>query len=129
MTTPSPAQQIASEISSLQSKLSSLQKSVQLADIRDNVEDLQAKIAASSQRIAAVRQKGYVFEKVLEGQASGLSQQWVKIHPSINQQINMQAANLQAAIKPVETRMSQLFALARNPAAARPVLGNPAITG
>jgi predicted nucleic acid-binding Zn-ribbon protein len=122
MTTPSPAQQLANDISSMQSKLSSLQKSVQLADVRDNVEDLQGKIAASSQRIAALRQKGYVFEKVLEGLASGLSQQWAKIHPSINQQINMQAANLQAAIKPMEARMSQLSALARNPAAARPVL-------
>ena len=122
MTTPSPAQQIASEISSLQSKVSSLQNKVRLTDARDGIEDLQVKISSSTQRIASLRQKGYVFEKVLEEQATNLLQQWTRLHPSINQQINMQAANLQASIRPIETQMSQLTVLARNPASARSLL-------
>ena len=122
MTVPNPAQQIASEISSLQSKVSSLQKSVRLTDARDGIEDLQVKISSSAQRIAVLRQKGYVFEKVLEEQAKSLVQQWSRLYPTLNQQINIQASNLQASIKPIEAKMSQLSILARNPATARSFL-------
>jgi predicted nucleic acid-binding Zn-ribbon protein len=122
MATPSPAQQLANDISSLQSKLGSLQQSVRLTNARDAVEDLQTKVNGAAQRIAALRQKGYVFEKNLESQAASLAQQWNALHPSINQQINSQAMNLQASIRPLETQMSQLAVAARNPMAARPLL-------
>ncbi len=122
MATPSPAQQLASEISALQSKLGSLQQSVRLAKARDAVEDLQTKVAGMPQRVADLRQKGYVFEKEMENQASGLAQQWNGLQPSINQQINSQSMNLQMSIRPIETQMSQLAVAARNPMAARPLL-------
>lgn len=122
MATPSPVQQFTTDVNALQSKVSSLQKSVRLAEVRDAVEDLQVKVAGISQRIGGLRQKGYVFEKTLEQQAANLSQQWTRVHPSINQQINLQATNLQASMRPIETQMSQLTVLSRNPASARPLL-------
>lgn len=122
MATPSPAQQLASDISALQTKVGWLQQSVRLTKARDAVEDLQTKVNSAVQRIANLRQKGYVFEKELEDQAANFAQQWTSLYPSINQQVNMQSMNLQASIRPIETQMSQLSVAARNPAAARPLL-------
>ncbi len=122
MTTPSPAQQLASDISSLQTKIGSLQESVRLSRVRDAVEDLQTKITNAPQRIAALRAKGFVFEAKLEEQAAILAKQWAGVHPSISQQIAVQAANLQTSIRPIESQMTQLATAARNPAAARPLL-------
>ncbi|MBI4731121.1 MAG: hypothetical protein HY781_03145, partial [Chloroflexi bacterium] len=122
MATPSPAQQLASDISALQTKVGWLQQSVRLTKARDAVEDLQTKVNSAVQRIANLRQKGYVFEKELEDQAANFAQQWISLYPPINQQVNMQSMNLQASIRPIETQMSQLAVAARNPAAARPLL-------
>lgn len=122
MATPSPAQQLANDISALQSKIGSLQQSVRLTEARDEVEDLQTKVNSAAQRIAGLRQKGYVFEKKLEEQASDLVKQWAAVYPSLNQQINLQASSLQASIRPIESQMTQLSLAARNPIAARPLL-------
>jgi hypothetical protein len=122
MATPSPAQQLASDISALQTKVGWLQQSVRLTKARDAVEDLQTKVNSAVQRVADLRQKGYVFEKELEDQAANFVQQWTTLSPPVNQQINMQAMNLQASIRPIETQMTQLANAARNPAAARPLL-------
>lgn len=122
MATPSPAQKLASDISALQTQIASLQSSVRLKDARDAVEDLQTRINSAAQRIASLRQKGYVFEMKLEDQAADLTRQWTVLQPTVNQQINTQAANLQASIRPIEAQMSQLAVASRNPVAARPLL-------
>jgi predicted nucleic acid-binding Zn-ribbon protein len=124
MATPSPAQQLASDVSALKTKVGWLQDSVRLAKARDAVEDLQTKVNGMTQRIANLRQKGYFFEKELENQAAAFAQQWTALYPSINQQINTQSANLQASIRPIEMQMTQLNSLLNNPAAARPVLSS-----
>lgn len=122
MTTPSPAQQFASDVSALNSKVSRLQDSVRLAKVRDNMEDLQTKVNGMAQRVTGLRQRGYVFEKKLEEQAADFARQWTALQPSVAQQVNIQAANLQASIRPIEMQMTQLNSLLNNPAAARPVL-------
>lgn len=122
MATPSPVQQLANDVSSLRTKIGQLQESVRLSRARDAVEDLQTKVTGMAQRIANLRQKGYVFEKELENQAAGFAQQWNALQPSVNQQIVSQAATLQASIRPIEMQMTQLNAMLNNPAVARPVL-------
>ena len=52
MTTPSPAQQIASDISALQTKIGWLQENVRLTKARDAVEDVQTNVNGMAQRIA-----------------------------------------------------------------------------
>ncbi|NTV37604.1 MAG: hypothetical protein HGA82_00140, partial [Anaerolineales bacterium] len=120
--TPSPAQQLASDISALQTKVGWLQEGVRLTKARDAVEDLQTKVTGLTQRIANLRAGGYVFEKELDNQAATFAQQWTTLQPGINQQLNIQASSLQASLRPIETQMTQLNAAARNPAAARPLL-------
>ena len=108
MTTPSPAEQFTTDLQALQSKVSDLQKSARLSEVSDAIEDVQTSVNNMARRIADVRQRGYVFEKELEAQAAGFVTQWAQIHPSLVSQINQQAATLQAALRPIESQLSQL---------------------
>ncbi len=110
MTTPSPAQQIADNIRALQTRIGWLQDSVRLAKVRDAVEDLQTTVNGMGQCIANLRQRGYVFEKELENQATNLVQQWALLYPNLQMQINTQSATLMNALRPIEMQMPQLNA-------------------
>ncbi len=122
MATPSPIQQLAGDISALKAKVGNLQNSVRLNQARDALEDLQTKVNGLGQRIANLRAKGYVFEKELENQAAAFVEQWAALAPGVQQQVNVQAAALQASLRPIEVQMVQLNAAAHNPAMARPLL-------
>jgi len=123
MATPNPAQQIADEISSLQSKVGELQGSVRLTKARDAVEDLQTTINGLAQRIATLRTRGYLFEKDMENQAQAFVGSWALLYPNLQSQINIQASTLENSLRPIEMQMPQLSAVASNPAAARGLLG------
>jgi len=122
MATPSPAQQIADEIRTLQNDVNSLQSSVRLSNTRDALEDLQTNLNGLSQRIATLRTRGYVFEKDLETQAQALVESWGLLYPNLQAQLNQQSSILIAALRPIELQMPQLAAAARNPGAARGLL-------
>lgn len=108
MTTPSPAEQFTSDLHSLQTQIGSLQQAARLNQSSDAVEDLQTSVNGILQRIARIRQRGYVFEKELEPQAAGLVEQWAKIHPTLVSQINQQSQTLQNMLRPLETQLAQL---------------------
>ncbi len=122
MSTPTPEQKIASEISSLQSRLGRLQDGVRLSRARDALEDTQTKIKGLPIRIKKLREAGYAFEKELETQAEDFVRQWMALNPSLVSSANQQAASLQAALRPLEAQMTQLAALKSNPTAARPAI-------
>jgi hypothetical protein len=123
MATTDPAQQIASDISSLQSKVGDLQQSVRLAKTRDAVGDLQTTVNGLPQRIASMRTRGYVFEKDMEAQAQAFIQSWALLYPNLQAQLNMQSNTLVNSLRPIEMQMPQLIAASANPAAARGLLG------
>jgi septal ring factor EnvC (AmiA/AmiB activator) len=124
MATPTPAQQIASEISALKTKIGWIQDNVRLAKLRDAIEDIQTTINGMGQRVVNLRQKGYVFEKTLESQATDFSKQWAILYPSVQQQTNIQSGSLTASLRTIESQLPRLTSLANNPAAARQVLNN-----
>ncbi len=124
MATPSPVEQIASEISSLQTKIGWMQDGARLKNALDAIEDLQTSVNGMQQRIAGQRTKGYVFEKDLEGQAADFVRQWNQLHPSLVSQINLQSASLQSSLRSLEQNMSRLNALRTNPSAARPLIAS-----
>ena len=90
--------------------------------MRDAVEDLQTAVNGMGQRIANSRQRGYVFEKELENQATNLVQQWALLYPNLQMQINTQSAALMNGLRPIEMQMPQLNAAAYNPAIAQSLL-------
>ncbi len=124
MATPSPAQQIANDISSLQSTVGTLQGSVRLTRARDAVEDLQTNVNGLAQRVATLRTRGYVFEKDMETQAQAFVESWALLYPNLQSQINLQSSALVNSLRPIEMQMPQLSAAAGNPAAARGLLGS-----
>jgi len=124
MATPNPAQQIADEINTLQTKVGDLQGSVRLTKARDAVEDLQTTLNGLAQRIATLRTRGYVFEKDLENQAQAFVGSWTLLYPNLQSQINTQSSALVNSLRPIEMQIPQLTAAAGNPAAARGLLGS-----
>ena len=108
MATPSPAEQFASELTALQSRISSLQDSTRLNRVRDTVEDFQTAVNGLAQRIATLRERGYAFEKELEGQAADFAKQWTALYPTLVAQINQQSATLAADLQLIEAQIAQL---------------------
>jgi len=102
------AEQVQSEIQSLQSTLGDLQSSVRLTDVRDRVEDLGSTVGGLDRRIESLREGGYAFEKELEGQARDLAREWSKIVPGLEREIESEANVLEEAIRPLESQLSLL---------------------
>lgn len=124
MTTPSPVDQIASNISSLQTRIGWMQDSVRLKNALNAIEDLQTIVNGMRQRISNLRTAGYVFEKTLEAQAADLAIQWNSLRPPLVSQINMQSTGLQGSIRSIELKMTQLNGLRTNPSAAQTLISS-----
>ncbi len=120
MSNESLADQIRSDIDSLQSSLRDLQDAVRLSNIRDNVEDLQTTVNGMDQRIASLRSRGYAFEKELEGKAADFAEQWAKLAPNINSQLERDAQSLSRSLRPIETQIVELAGKSGAPLALKP---------
>lgn len=122
MATPTPQQQLDSEISALQSALKRLQDAARFNNTRGAVERLDADIGSLPGQIAALRTQGYAFEKGLELEAMQIQAEWRGIEAITRSQIETQSAPLQAELRALEAQMTQLAAQRANPALARPNL-------
>lgn len=122
MATPTPQQQFESEFSSLQLALKRLQDAARLNNTRGAVERLDADIASLPGQVAALRTRGYAFEKGLELETMQIQADWRGIESIARMQIERQAAPMQAELRALEGQMSQLAAQRANPALARPAL-------
>lgn len=116
-----PAEQIAKEISSLQSDIKALQSAAQLSDLRNDLDKIESKTTGLAARVAAVRGRGYVFEKNLELSVANIPARWAKIVADVKVQIDLQSRELKNRMVSVENQMSRLASSAGNPAAARPL--------
>ncbi len=108
MSNQSLAEEVRSDIRSLQSSLRELQDNVRLSNIRDSVEDLQTSVNGMDRRIASLREKGYAFEKELERQAEDFATQWAELVPTINRQIEADTQVLSRSLRPLETQIVNL---------------------
>jgi len=112
------AEQIKSDIQSLQSSLRDLQSGVRLADIRDSLEDLSTTVKGLDRRVKSLREHGYAFEKDLEGIAGEFEKEWSGMVPNIKNQIEKEARNLELSLHPLETGITQVAAAANTGLAA-----------
>ena len=108
MADQSLAEQVQNEIQSLQSTVGDLQSSVRLTDIRDRVEDLGSTVSGLDRRIESLREKGYAFEKKMEGQTQDLVKEWNKIAPGLLRQIESEAKSLEDDLRPLESQLGLL---------------------
>ena len=120
MSNQSLAEQVKSDLQSLQSSVNDLQTSVRMTDIRDSVEDLQSSINGMDRRIESLRQRGYAFEKDLEEKAAEFEKEWRGIAPKIEAQIEKEASSLEASLRPLETQITGYAGKSAAPAALQP---------
>jgi predicted nucleic acid-binding Zn-ribbon protein len=117
-----PAEQIAKEISALQSDISSLQSGVQLSSLRNDLDKIESKTAGLTERIIAVRTRGYLFERNLEAESADIPGRWSTLNATVQAQINAQTSVLQGLMRSIEAQMTRLSALVSNPSAAQPLI-------
>ena len=120
MTDQTPAEKLKSELQDLGSSLRDLQSSARLTDLRDRVEDLGGAVNGLDQRIAALRDKGYAFEKELEVQAADFAGSWAEISPGLEREISREAAVLKRSLVPLESQLADLSGARGVPAALLP---------
>lgn len=108
MTSQTPAEKLKNELGDLGSSLRDLQSSARLTDLRDRLEDLGGSVNKLDQRIAALREKGYAFEKELEEQAADFISGWAEIAPGLEREISREAAGLARSLTPLETKLAAL---------------------
>lgn len=124
-TTPPSAdstQNISAEFNGLQTELRTLQGKVNLLSVRDSVNDLKARIEGLPQRVRDLRQRKYAFAKGLEERAQDLGARWSAALPGIVQVIEQQSAQLQQAVRPVESQLTALASRLGAPDYARPLI-------
>ena len=102
------AEQVKSDIQSLQTSLRDLQPSVRLTDIRDGLEDLGTSVNTVDQRIKSLRERGYAFEKDLEKQALKFSREWSKISPVLEIEVENESQELERSLRPLESRITRI---------------------
>ncbi len=115
MTTPTPAEQLATDYTRLQTELSSLQSKIHMSDARDAMGDMDTRLKTLPQAVRDLRGRCYAFETGLEGQASDMVQRWSAIQPAVSTFIEQQAIQLEMAIRPIEAKMGYLAGQMSNP--------------
>lgn len=93
---PNPAEEIQRRTNSLSFKIDTLQDKANLKSVIDDFTNVESDINNLSGRISALRQRKYVFNKLLEAKASDFSIRWMSQKAPIQAQINLQANRLQS---------------------------------
>lgn len=116
------AQDIAGEVSSLNSALSDLQQRSSFNDVATAVNDLDSLINDVLQLTESARSEGYKFQNDLETIVYQAKGQWDGARPQVISQIQQQALGLQARLPTLYPQVQVLNGLLSNPAAALPLL-------
>lgn len=115
MTDPTAQEKMNSRLSSVRMKMDTLQSSVRLADIRDQIEDIDTLISGFSSRIKELRDRGYVYGKNMPGKAATMATQWRPIRTSALLEIDRQTPRLEQQLRPFESQVAQVQSRASNP--------------
>jgi hypothetical protein len=116
--TPSIAEQVAA----LESDLSDVQEASALADMKGQLEDIEATIAQLPAMLKQIRDRGYLYKSFLENKVEVLDKQWSELKPKVEREITTQSASLRRALQAVEAEMTKLRAAGTNAARAKPLI-------
>ena len=81
---------------------------------------MDGKVSNLPRQLSDVRAKGYAFEKALESQVQGLTEQWGRIKQTVSDDVKQQSASLNQVMQGIQAQMAQVMAQSANPNAARP---------
>lgn len=118
----SAGQQLAAELSSLQSQANTLENDARLNSIQSEISTLDHSIGHLAQQLMDLRARGYVFEKDLEAKIEDCQKRWSNQHTLVMQQMMTQTNFLQMEMAQVNGLMTQLSASVGNPYGAQSLL-------
>lgn len=104
--TTNPMEEARRNLDQLKFKISNLQDDASLKTVIDEFTDLTSKVENFDNRIAALRQRKYAFNGLLEKNAADLLARWKQNTSNVESQIRMQASNLLAGLRSIELRLN-----------------------
>jgi hypothetical protein len=115
-------QDIAGEVSSLNSALNDLQQRSSFNDVAAAVNNLDSSLNDALQLTESARSEGYRFQNDIENIVYQAKGQWDGFRPQVINQIQQQALNMQNRLPSLSPQVQSLNSLLSNPAAATPLL-------
>jgi hypothetical protein len=94
----------------LQDTIEELQEEVRLSAHRDRIEDITTTVDSLDQGLAELRNRGYPFEKGLEGTTRQLRERWPTLRQRVQAQVDQEALRLQAELRTIERTVQQAIA-------------------
>lgn len=99
---------LTSQINDLERRIQSLQSDARLADVQDELENLDTSVAKLPGRLKEVRALGYVYGRDLEDKIVAAGRQWPALRNGVKTQIAKQAPDLQMGLKPLEIKLANV---------------------
>lgn len=116
------AQEIAADISSLQSDVASIQSRASLTDVQADVTQFDQQLSKLAQTLESVRKQGYVYGGDIDTKLYDLMSQWQSVKPQVDNAIYQQGTALWNSANALHGPLSQLAAAQGNAGQARSLL-------
>lgn len=114
-------EQFNTKLSSIHSRMNNVQSGAQLSNLRSSVGSLDAQVRNMPTRVQDLREKGYLFGRVIEQKAREFDEHWEKLCPQVNAQIDAQVPSLELELTRLTAQMAQIDAQASRAAVAMPM--------
>ncbi|MBL8092975.1 MAG: hypothetical protein JNL73_02310 [Anaerolineales bacterium] len=99
---------LTTKINDLDRRITALQSDARLADVQDEVENLDTAIGKLKARLSEIRALGYVFGRDLDDKIAATVRQWPALRSGAKAQIAKQAPDLQSGLKPLEVKLANV---------------------
>ncbi len=96
-------------IDQLERRARELQEAGTMAEIRDEVEDIESTLSQLPARLREARTRGYVFKNYLEKQIESLKEQWDSMRDDIKREIDRYARELQPDLDLAERTLRRIY--------------------
>ncbi len=101
-------EELRQEVHSLEFTFDGLKDEAHLNDLRERVSRMDRDIAKLKKRIAALRTRGYAFDKTLEDEAAAIEKKWSGVYLNVDREIDRSASRLKARLPRLESRLQQV---------------------
>jgi hypothetical protein len=109
------------DILSIQSEVNQIQDELMLANVRQELEELENEVHELTRDLGDVRARGYAIESGLEADIAVLGVQWERVKGNADKTLELQSGLLAEQAQKIQGLMSRLAGMSGNLAAARPV--------
>ncbi|HEB65362.1 MAG TPA: hypothetical protein ENJ02_07455 [Chloroflexi bacterium] len=109
------------DLLALQGEVNALQDAMMLKTARVELESLESEVGNLGRELSALRARGYVIEKSLEGDVEILTTQWERVRQNALTVLEQQTGLLGEIMQGIQDDTGRLLGMSANLAAARPL--------